>query len=157
EVPEAAVKAAGNDGRETAGFEFHRHADYAFPRKSTELISSLRHRIERVRDHNQDAIRGVLHHFAHYGLHDPVIRVEQIVAAHAGLARDAGGNDDDVGIRRIFVVVRATDVGVTFFDRHRLKQVEALPLWHTLDYVDQDDVRQFLGRDPVRRSRAHVA
>ena len=42
---------------------------------------------------------------ADHVLHDLVVGVEQVVAAHAGLARNAGGDDDDVGIRCVGVVV----------------------------------------------------
>src|SRR5215831_630649 len=56
-VLDADLQFVSNECTETGRIEYSRHADYAFPRKSTELISSLRHRIERVRDHNQDAIR----------------------------------------------------------------------------------------------------
>ena len=38
-----------------------------------------------------------------------VVRVQQVVAAHARLARDAGGDDDDVGLGGFGVVVGADD------------------------------------------------
>ena len=74
-------------------------------------------------------------------LHDLVVGVQQIVAAHAGFAGDAGGDDDDVGVGRVLIVVGASDVGVALFDGHGFEQVEALALRHTLDDVDEDDVR----------------
>ena len=92
-----------------------------------------------------------------HGLHDAVIRVEQVVAAHAGLARDAGGDHDDVGIRGVFVIVGAADVGVALLDGHGFEQIESLALRHAFDDVDEYDVGEFLGGDPVSRGRAYVA
>ena len=45
--------------------------------------------------------------FADHRLHDLVVGVEQVVAAHARLARDAGGDHDDVGVGGVLVVVGA--------------------------------------------------
>ena len=89
--------------------------------------------------------------------HDLVIRVEQVVAAHAGFARDAGRDDDDVGVRGVFVIVGAADVGVAFLDGHGFEQIESLALGHALDDVDEYDVGQFLGGDPVSGRCAHIA
>jgi hypothetical protein len=86
-----------------------------------------------------------------------VIRVEQVVAAHAGLARDAGGDHDDVGIRGVFVIVGAADIGVALLDGHGLEQIESLALGHAFDDVDEHDVGEFLGGDPVSGRCAHVA
>ena len=41
------------------------------------------------------------------GFDDLVIGQQKIVAAHAGLAGEPGGDDDDIGIRRRAVIVRA--------------------------------------------------
>jgi hypothetical protein len=89
-------------------------------------------------------------------LHDPVIGVEQIVAAHAGFSRDAGGDDDDVGICRVLVVIGSADVGVPLFDRHGFEQVQTLALWYAFDDVDQDHVAQFFRGNPVSGRCAHV-
>ena len=91
-------------------------------------------------------------------LDDAGIRVEQIVARHARLARDAGGDDDDVGARRLVVAVRADDARVEAFDRRRLPLVESLALRDALDDVDHDDgARQLLLRDALRSRRADIA
>ena len=89
--------------------------------------------------------------------HDLEVGVQQVVAAHAGLARNAGGDDDDVGVGGGGVVVGAGDVDVALFDGHGFEQVERLALGHAFDHVDQDHIGQFLGRDPVRGRCANVA
>src|SRR5439155_1759746 len=94
---------------------------------------------------DQDAVGRILNHFADDRLHDVVVRVEQIVAAHAGLAGDAGRDDDDVGVGGIFIVVRATDVGVALLDGHGFEQVESFALRDAFDDVNQDYVGEFFG------------
>ena len=99
----------------------------------------------------------MLHHFADYSFHDVVIRVEQVVAAHAGFARDAGGDDDDVGIGSVFVIVGAGDVGVALLDGHGFEQIQTLALRDAFDDVDQNDIGQFLGGDPMGGCGAYVS
>ena len=147
----------GDEGAEAGGIEHAGHADDALAGESAELVGGLRHGVERIRDDDQDAVGRILHHFADDRLHDVVIGVEQVVAAHAGLARDAGGDDDDVGVRGVFVVVGAGDVGVALLDGHGLEQVESFALRDAFDDVDENDVGEFLGGDPVSGRGAYVA
>jgi hypothetical protein len=90
-------------------------------------------------------------------LHDVVVRLQQVVAAHAGLARDAGRDHDHVGARGVGVVVGADHARVGALDRRRLHDVEALALGHALDDVDQDDVGQLAVGDTLGQRRPHVA
>ncbi len=81
----------------------------------------------------------------------------EIVAAHPGLARNAGGDHDDVRVRRVFVVIGAGDVGIALLDGHGFEQIQTFALRHAFDDVDQNDIRQFFGRDPVGSGRSYVA
>ncbi len=76
--------------------------------------------------------------------------LQQVVAAHAGLAGNARGDDHDVGVGRGRVVVGAGDGHVALLDGHGFQQVQRLALRHAFDHVDQDHIGQFLGRNPVR-------
>jgi hypothetical protein len=67
-----------------------------------------------------DALADRLHHLE--------VDAEQIVAAHAGLAGDAGGDDDDVGTRDIGIIVGAGDLGIETLDRAALGKVQRLAL-----------------------------
>ncbi len=69
---------------------------------------------------------------------------KQIVAAHAGLARHAGGDDADLGAVERFVGIGADQVGVEAVDRRRLRDIERLALRHALGDVEQHDVAEFL-------------
>ena len=57
-----------------------------------------------------------------------------------------------VGERRgVGIIVCAVNVRIPLLNRHGLKQVKRLALWHALDNVDQHDVAMFLRRHPMRR------
>ena len=157
DVLDGNIQLLGDESAEARRVENAGHADHAIAREAAELVSRLRHGVERVGDDDQDAIGRVLHHLAHHVAHDLEVGVEQVVAAHAGLARNAGGDDHDVGVGGVGVIVGAEHVGVALFDGHGLQQIETLALGHAFDDVDQYDVAQFLRRQPVRRGGAHVA
>ena len=72
------------------------------------------------------------------------VLADEIVAAHAGLAREAGGDDHHVGARDRGIVVAAGDLGVEALDRRGLGDVERLALRHAVEDVEQDDVAEFL-------------
>src|SRR5579875_3069614 len=99
-------------------------------------------------------MRGDLAH--HFG-HDFVIRLQQIVAAHARLAWNAGGDHHDVRISGVGVVIRTGDLAVALFNGHSLEQVESLALRDSLDDVDQHHIREFLRRDPVGGCRPNIS
>ena len=82
---------------------------------------------------------------------------EQVVAAHAGLARHAGGDDADVGAVERFVGVGAGVVRVEAVDRRGLRDVERLALRHALGDVEQHDVAQFFQADEMSQRSADLA
>ena len=90
-------------------------------------------------------------------LHHLEVDAEQVVAAHARLARHAGGDDDHVGAGDVGVVVGAGELGVEAFDRAALGEVERLALGDALGDVEQDDVAQFLLRGEMGERAADVA
>ena len=147
----------GNESAEASRVQDSRHANDALAREAAQFKGSLRHRIERIRHDDQDAVWRILHHFPNHRFHDVVVGVEQVVAAHARLARDARRDDHDVRVRSVFVIVGAADVGITLLNRHGFEQIETLPLRHALNDVDKNHVREFFTRNPVSRSCAYVA
>src|SRR5262249_5404823 len=107
--------------------------------------------------HDEDAVGRVGYDFGDHVLHDLEVGVQQVIAAHARFAGDAGRDHDDVRVRRIGVIVAAKHERVALFDGHRLQQVQAFTLGNAFENIDEHDVRQFLGSDPVSSSRPHVA
>jgi hypothetical protein len=82
-------------------------------------------------------------YFCDHIRHDFEVGVEQVIAAHAGLAGNARGDDDDVGVRCGGVVVRANDVDVPFFDGHGFEQVEGFALGYAFNDIDEYDIGKF--------------
>ncbi len=46
------------------------------------------------------------------GFHDLEVDAQKVIAAHAGLAGDTGGDDAHIGTRDIGVVLRAFQIGI---------------------------------------------
>src|ERR1700674_5430564 len=101
---------------EAGGVEHAGHADDALTRKAAHLVSGLRHGVEGIGDDDEDAVRRVVHDLADYVVHDFVVRIQKVIAAHTGLARNSGRDDDDVGVGRVAIVVRTNDGGIALLD-----------------------------------------
>ena len=85
---------------------------------------------------------------AHDGGHDAGVLRDEVVSAHARLAGQAGGHDDDLAAGRVGVPVRAGDLDVVADDRGGLGEVERLALRQALDDVHEDYVGQAGFDDP---------
>ena len=156
DIFDADFELVGDEGAEAGGVENAGHADYAFAGEAAQFVCGLGHGIERIGDDDQDAIRRVLNDFADDVFHDFVVGVQQVIAAHAGLARNSGGDDNDVGIRGVRIIIGADDVRIALLDGHGFEQVEAFALRHAFDDVDEDDVGEFFRSDPVSGGRANI-
>ena len=88
-------------------------------------------------------------------LHHLEVDAEQIVAAHARLARDTGGDDHHVGAGDVGIIVRAGDLRVETLDRTALAEVERLALRNALGDVEQDDVAKLPHRGEVSEGSAN--
>ncbi len=117
----------------------------------------MAHGVERVGDDDDDGVRRVLGRLRDAALDDLVVLHQQIVAAHAGLPREAGGLHDDVGVGGVFVAVGADDFDVDALDGARLSHVEALALRDALGNVDENNVGEFLVGQEHCTGRAYVA
>src|SRR6185437_10036172 len=105
----------------------------------------------------QDGVGRVGHNFRYNVLHDLEIGVQQVVTAHARLAGNSGGDDHDVRIRRVRVIIGAEHKRIALLHRHGFGQIQSLALRDSFEHVNQYYVGQFLGRDPVSCRGAHVA
>src|ERR1035441_2388081 len=85
------------------------------------------------------------------GFDDAGVDVDQIIPAHAGLAGDTGGDDDDIAARSRFISRRAGNLAVIAFDGGRFVKIERLTLRHTIHLrdIDQNDITQLFGGSPV--------
>ncbi len=137
----------GQEAGEAGAIEYARHADDLVGRQSRKLLQSPNHRVERVGDADDEVLPAHAALIAAADLlHDVQIDAQEIVAAHAGLARYARGDDADVGAGdcRITVGAGAGELGVVAFDAPACDKIERLALGHPLDNVRQDDVAELL-------------
>ena len=121
------------------------------------LLQRPDHRVERVGDADDEGVRRVLLDAVADRLHHLEIDAEQIVAAHAGLARHAGGDDDDVGAGDVGVVVGALQARVEAATGAGLGEIERLALGRAFGDVEQHDVAQLLQRRQMGERAADLA
>ena len=133
------VQRLGEEGAVARRVEHTGHADHPLAREPCDLLRHPAHHVERVRHHDDDRLWAVLLDLLRDLLHDVGVSADQVVAAHAGLARDPRRNDHELAPRRRGVVVGADHARVESFDRRRLPLVEGFALGHALDHVDEDD------------------
>jgi hypothetical protein len=90
-------------------------------------------------------------------LDDLNVRLDEIVATHARLAGQAGGDHDHIGVLGVGVIGGAGDVHVEPLGGPALDQVEHAPLDGVLHLrnVQDDHVAQFLAGRPQRAHGAH--
>ena len=142
---------------EARGIEHSCHADNASLREIAHAVRGLDHRIQWIADDNDDAVRRVLHDLLGDALDDVVVRLQEIVAAHAGLARNACRDHHDVRICRVPVFVRARYAGVVAFNGCGLCQIQSLALRDPGNDIHQDNVSELLVHNALGCSRTNVA
>ena len=103
------VELLGDERAHARRVEHAGHADDALAGKPAQLVDGLRHRVERIGDDDDDAVGRVLHDVGRDVLHDLVVDLQEIVAAHARLARHARRDDDDVRVGAQRVVAAADE------------------------------------------------
>src|SRR5213594_1128760 len=144
----------GEERAVAGGVEDARHADHLLLREAGALLHERHHRVERVGEHDDERLGRVRLDVVGHRADDLRVDTEEVVAAHAGLARHAGGDDADVGAADVGVVVGADQAHVEALDGAALQQVERFPLRQALDHVEEDDVAEALERAEVRERAA---
>ena len=147
----------GNEGAEAGGIEHAGHANHAIAGELADLVGDLRHGIERVGNHNQDAVGRVDDHVLDNFANDFGIGIEQVITAHSRLAGDSRGNHYDVRVSGVFVIVGAEHVRIALLDGHGFEQIQSLALRHAFYDIDQDNIGKFLGGDPMGGCSAYVS
>ncbi len=151
------VELRGDEGSEAGGVEHAGHADDAVAGEAGDFERGPAHGVERIGDEDEDGIGGMFGHLGGDGADDVVVGEEQIVAAHAGLAGEAGGDDDDVGIRGGGVVVAAGDLHFIALDGAGFKKIERLALGDAVHDIDENDVGEGFTGEAQGTSGADVA
>ncbi len=133
------------------------HADDLFLRQAREFLQSPDHGVQRVGDADHKGVRSVLLDAFTHGLHDLQVDADQVIAAHARLARHTGGDDADVCAFDGGVVVGALQGHVLTEDSRGFGDVQTLTLRGAFSDVEQDDVAQsFAGCDVGQGAADHT-
>jgi hypothetical protein len=90
------VEFLGEEVAEARAVEHAGHAADLVVRQARELAQRPDHRVERVGDADDEGVRRVVADAFAHGFHDLEVDAQKVVAAHARLARDAGGDDADI-------------------------------------------------------------
>ena len=151
------VELLGEEVAEAGRIEHAGHADDLFGLQAGELLQRPDHGVERVGDADDEGVRGILLDAVADRFHDLQVDADQVVAAHAGLARHAGGDDDHVGACDIGIVVRALVPGIEPVDRRGFGDVETFALGNALRDVEEHDVAEFLQADEMGERAADLA
>src|ERR1700746_2497238 len=120
----------GEEIAEPGAVEHPGHADDTLRRQPAGLAHNPHHYVERVGDRYDKRLRAMLFDRVTYRGDNLGVGADQIVTAHPGFARDAGGNDDDIGASDRCIVVGAGDNRVVALDRGALDDIERLALRH---------------------------
>ena len=94
-----------------------------------------------------------------HALHNVIVRLQQIVAAHPWLARKSSGDHHHVAVRRrgIISIRRADSQRVRIGSRNRpgLQHVQTFARRRPIQNIRQHHVRQLLVDKPLRRGRSY--
>ena len=128
-----------------------------FGLQAREFLQRPDHGVERVGDADHEGLGGILLDALADRLHHLEVDADQVVAAHAGLARHAGGDDDHVGALDVLIGLRADVGGVEAVDRRGFGDVEPLALRDAFGDVEQHDVAEFLQPGEMGERAADLA
>ena len=152
------LELGGEEGAVAGRVEHAGHAHHAVAREAARHVGDVGHHVERVRDDDDDGVGAALGELLGDAADDARVLGEEVVAAHARLAREAGRDDADVGALGQRVVAAAGELGVELVDGGGLPEVEGLALRDPLLDIDEDDlVRHVFAGDALCDGRAHVA
>ncbi len=124
--------------------------------KSAALLQRPDHGVERIGDADDESVRRVFLDAGADLLHDLEVDAEKIVAAHARLARHAGGDDAHRRALDRLIGIGAGKAGVETLDRRRLDEIERLALRNAFGDVEHDDIAQLFQTDEKRQGAADL-
>jgi len=121
-----------------------------------EAFCSATHSVERVGDADDESVGGVFLDAGADLLHHLEIDAQEIVAAHAGLARHAGGDDADLGVVERLIGIGAGEMRIEAVDRRGLRDIERFSLRHALGNVEHHDVAELFQADEMSQRSADL-
>src|SRR5262249_12968679 len=146
-------KEMGKPGR----VEPARHADNFMLGQTAALLQRPHHGVERVGNTDHERVRRILLDARSDLTHDLEVDVEQVVAAHAGLARNTGSDNAHIGALDGIVGIGAGKFGVEIVHWRCLGDIERLALRNALHDVEHHDVTKFFQSNEVGQRAANLA
>jgi hypothetical protein len=136
-----------------------RHADDFAARRADAALVLVDHRVERVRDDDDERVGTMLFRVVGDVSDDGEVRLDEVVARLTGLTRDARGDDEHVGALQVFPVRRTGDAAVLAEQRARLLEIERFALREAflLRNVEEDDVAELATHHEVCELAADIA
>ena len=114
------------------------------------------HGVERVADHEDNALRRIFDDVSDDPAHDFSVGQQQLIAGHARFAEEPRGDDDQLGVGGILVVAGAGEPYLGVEDGRRLQYIQRLTLRQPLDDIEQDDLGVAPLGDALGTGRAHI-
>ena len=151
------VEFVGKEVAEARAIEHARHADHHVLGQAAALLQRPHHGVERIGDADDKRVRRILLDAGADLIHHLKIDAEQVIAAHARLARHAGGDDAHVGALDAVIRIRAREFRVEALDRGGLRDVERLALRDALHDVEHHDIAEFFQADQMSERAADLA
>jgi hypothetical protein len=146
---------------EAGGVEHAGLAQHPVLREAGGQLRQRGHLVERVGDDDHHRVRRILGDVLRHPTHDLGVDPEQVHPAHAWLARQAGGDHDDVGAldRLVALAVRAGGLahhaGLEALDRPGLAHVQCQALRLALhDVGEQNRLEDVVFRQALRCRRS---
>ncbi len=150
----------GNEGLEACHVQTAGLADDAVSREAGGFPCGVHHGVQWIGDEDHNAVWSILFDVFADGLDDFHVGANEVIAAHARLAGDTCGDDDNVRTFDFGEIVGGNDVAVEQFHGAGLSQVKhaAIDGQHFVTLkVNCDDIAQFLVGSPESDGGTDVA
>src|SRR5262249_44305373 len=125
--------------------------------KAAGLLQRPDHGVERIGDADDEGIGRVFPDAGADLLHHLEVDAEEIVTAHAWLARHPSGDDADSGTVDGVVGIGTGETRIEAFDRRRLNEIERLALGNAFGNVEQHYVAEFFEANKMGERAADLA
>src|SRR5262245_13293108 len=126
-------------------------------RQATTFLQRPYHCVERVGDADDERVGSVFFDSRTDLPHDFEVDIKQIVAAHAGLARHARGDDAYIGTFDPIIAIGPDKPGIEIIDGRGFCDIEGLALRDALHDVEEHDVPKLFQSNEVSQRAANLA
>ena len=133
---------------ESRDIEATRLAEHAMGWESRSLPRGVDHRVEWIGKNDDHSLRRELRDLFRDARDDAHVGLDEIITAHAGLARNARGDHNDFTSFDERVVASTLDVAIESLDGRGLIEIKRLALGHAVCNINEHDVAEFFGSGP---------